>query len=326
MAALTPSQRREVVGLILSLTSSTSISPGDLTPIYDRLSAIETVCATLNDSVSQLSSTTSNLSARLDDLTNVSQNMSTDLRTLQSRMTTLQASMDTVSSDVSTLSQTLSTHDSQLSTLSSSVSTLSAGMSNLQRDVAASALNISDLQRRVAALESSSGSSFTFLAPLRADGSSVSLDMDPYFCSERANLTSYSASAQLLQFQWLVRSEGGSSDSIDMNVVAHCHGRRTDYLMSSHDSLTVTGNSVSLVFNLDYITTSGVDYARLIPCHGFQQATFPVDISFTKNDTTHTYQVYGAFDGPRVFKVTFSPGETSTTNVRFLTVRTGIDT
>nr|UDM54107.1 sigma C [Avian orthoreovirus] len=326
MAGLSPSQRREVVGLILSLTSSTSISPGDLTPIYDRLSAIETVCDTLTDSVSQLVSTTSSLSTRLDDLTSASQSMVIDLRTLQSRVTAIQTSIDSVSNDLSTVSQTLSTHDSQLSTLSSSVSTLSTGVSNLQRDVAASALNISDLQRRVADLESGSGSSFTFLAPLRADGRSVLLDMDPYFCSERSNLTSYSASAQLLQFQWLIRSEGGSSDSIDMSVVAHCHGRRTDYLMSSHDSLTVTGNSVSLVFNLDYITTSGADYARLIPCLGFQQATFPVDISFTKNNTTHTYQVYGAFDGPRVFKVTFSPGETSATNVRFLTVRTGIDT
>nr|BCS83831.1 sigma c capsid protein [Avian orthoreovirus] len=326
MAGLTPSQRREVVGLILSLTSNTSISPGDLTPIYDRLSAVETACATLNDSVGHLASTTSDLSTRLDDLVNVSRDIATDLKNIRSRVSALQVSIDSVSNDVSTLSQTLSTHDSQLSTLSSSVGALSTNMSNLQHDVTASALNISDLQRRVAALESSSGSSFTFLAPLRVDGGSVSLDMDPYFCSERANLTSYSASAQLLQFQWFVRSEGGSSDSIDMSVVAHCHGRRTDYLMSSHDSLTVTGNSVSLVFNLDYITTPGVDYARLIPCHGFQQATFPVDISFTKNDTTHTYQVYGAFDGPRVFKVTFSPGETSTTNVRFLTVRTGIDT
>lgn len=276
--------------------------------------------------MSQLISKTSALSDRLNGLMNVSQDMANDLRDIQSRVSALQTSIDSVSSDVSLLSQSLSTHGSQLSELSSSFSTLSTNMSNLQRDVTASALTISDLQRRVADLESSSGSSLTFLAPLRANGNSVSLDMDPYFCSERSNLTSYSASAQLLQFQWYVRSEGGSSDSIDMSVVAHCHGRRTDYLMSTHDSLTVTGNSVSLVFNLDYITTSGVEYARLIPSHGFQQATFPVDISFTKNDTTHTYQVYGAFDGPRVFKVTFSPGETSTTNVRFLTVRTGIDT
>nr|WPM03611.1 sigma C [Avian orthoreovirus] len=326
MAGLTPSQRREVVGLILSLTSSTSINPGDLTPLYDRLSAVETACASLNDSVGQLTSATSDLSARLDDLVNVSQELATNVEDVQSRVSSLQTSLASVSNDISTLSQSLSVQETQLSTLSSSVNTLSTDVSNLQRDVASSALNISDLQRRVAILESGSGSSLTFHAPLRADGGSVTLDMDPYFCSERSNLTSYSASAQLLQFQWYVRSEGGSSDSIDMSVVAHCHGRRTDYLMSSHDSLTVAGNSVSLVFNLDYITTSGVDYARLIPCHGFQQATFPVDISFTKNDATHTYQVYGAFDGPRIFKVTFSPGETSTTNIRFLTVRTGIDT
>nr|ABJ09662.1 Sigma C [Avian orthoreovirus] len=326
MAGLTPLQRREVVGLILSLTSSTSISPGDLTPIYDRLSAVETICDTLSGSVGQLTTMMSNLSARLDDLTIVSRDMATDLRNVQGSVSALRTSLDHLSGDVSALSQSLSAHDSQLSTLSVSVSALSTDVSNLKRDVASSALNISDIQRRVAALESGSGAVLTFRAPLRLDGDSVSLDMDPYFCSERANLTSYSASAQLLQFQWFVRSEDGSSDSIDMSVVAHCHGRRTDYLMSSHDSLTVTGNSVSLVFNLDYITSPGVDYARLIPCHGFQQATFPVDISFTKSDVTHTYQVYGAFDGPRVFKVTFSPGETGATNIRFLTVRTGIDT
>nr|AAL83498.1 sigma C protein [Avian reovirus GEL13b98M] len=326
MEGLTPLQRREVVGLILSLTSSVSISSGDLIPLYERLSAIEKMCTTVNDSLGHLTSSVSEISARIDDLAETVRNTVTDLNNVQIRVTALQSSFDSLSSNVTTLSSSVSNQESQLATVSTSVNALSTNVSNLQSDVSSTALTVTSLGQRVEALESGAGSALTFISPLKVDGKSVLLDMDPYFCSERANLTSYSASAQLLQFQWFVRSEGGSSDSIDMNVVAHCHGRRTDYLMSTHDSLTVTGNSVTLVFNMDYITTQGVDYARLVPCHGFQQATFPVDISFTKDDATHSYQVYGAFAGPRIFKVTFSPGETSATNVRFLTVRTGIDT
>nr|APD15443.1 outer fiber [Avian orthoreovirus] len=326
MEGLTPLQRREVVGLILSLTSSVSISPGDLIPLYERLSAVEETCATVNDSLGRLTSLVSEISARIDDLARTLQDTAAGLDGVQGHVTTLQSSFDDLSSRVATLSSSVSNQESHLTTISASVSTLSTHVSNLQHDVSSTALTVTSLEHRVEALESGAGSDLTFMAPLKVDGKSVSLDLDPYFCSERTNLTSYSANAQLLQFQWLVRSEGGSSDSIDMNVVAHCHGRRTDYLMSTHDSLTVVGNSVTLIFNLDFITTQGVDYARLVPCHGFQQATFPVDISFTKGTATQSYQVYGAFDGPRIFKVTFSPGETSATNVRFLTVRTGIDT
>nr|UYB77601.1 cell attachment protein sigma C [Avian orthoreovirus]UYB77602.1 cell attachment protein sigma C [Avian orthoreovirus] len=326
MAGLTPSQRREVVGLILSLTSSGNTNCGDLTPIYDRLSSLESAVASLNSSINGLSQKVSDLEIDLQDvITSLGQTNST-LTGLSKELRQLSSSVDSVVTSVSDLSTTVSEHQDAITVIQTSVHVNTTDISNLKSSMSTASLNITDLEQRVKALESSSGSNLRFTSPLSLSQGVVSLVMDPYFCSDNQALTSYSTDAQLMQFQWLARGDDGSSSSIEMLVNAHCHGRRTDYMMSTTESFTVTGNSVSLVFSLDYITKPPTDMSRLIPRAGFQAASFPVDVSFTRDTTTHAYQVYGAFSNSRVFKITFLTGGTGTANLRFLTVRTGIDT
>nr|QJX58260.1 Sigma C [Avian orthoreovirus] len=326
MEGLTQSQRREVVGLILSLTSSVNISTGDLAQIRDRLSALESSNASLSETVNGALGQLVVLSSRLDNLSTIVADGQLELRTLTTDVKNIRSLLDNVSTTVASLSASVREHDSSITDLVRQLSSLTTDTTNLKTDVAAQSLKVTSLEQRVTALESGTGSLPSFSAPLKLDNGTVSLDLDPYFCSVDHNLTSYSAGAQLMQFQWFVRGEGGSSDSIDMSVTAHCHGRRTDYMMSTTQSLTVTGTSVSLVFDLNALVTPPSDYSRLIPCHGFQQATFPVDLSFKRDEDTHSYQVYGSYSTPRVFKVTFSPGAPVPAVIRFLTLRTGIDT
>nr|BCS83830.1 sigma c capsid protein [Avian orthoreovirus] len=326
MDGLTQSQRREVVGLILSLTSSVTISPGDLSQLRERVSALESANASLNESVSNVLSELASLSLRMERLTTTVTGVEAELASMTNNIRDLTTSLDTLSNTVTTLSNEVGDHTSTLSDLRRDISNMSTDVSNLKSSVSVQELKISGLDQRVATLEASTGSSLTFSAPLRLDGANVSMELDPYFCSVNRNLTSYSAAAQLMQFKWLVQGENGSSDSFDMDVNAHCHGQRTDYMMSTAQSLTVTGNSVTLVFDLDRLITFPPDLSRLIPCHGFQQATFPVELSFMREDVTRSYQVYGVYTTARVFRVTFSPGASGPAILRFLTVRTGIDT
>nr|ABJ09659.1 sigma C [Avian orthoreovirus] len=326
MAGLTPSQRREVVGLILSLTSSANTNCGDLTPVYDRLLSLESTITSLNGSVSDLSRKVSDLESDLQDVISSLGQANSTLTELSKELRQLSGSVDTLVTSVSDLSTTVSGHQNAIAAIQTSVHANTTDISNLKSSISTIGLNITDLEQRVGNIESGSGPTLKFMSPLSLSQGVASLIMDPYFCSDNKALTSYSTDAQLMQFQWLARGEDGSSSSVEMLVNAHCHGRRTDYMMSTTENFTVTGNSVSLVFSLDYITKPPSDISRLVPRVGFQAASFPVDVSFTRDATPHAYQVYGAFSSPRVFKITFLTGGTGTANLRFLTVRTGIDT
>nr|BCS83832.1 sigma c capsid protein [Avian orthoreovirus] len=326
MDGLTQSQRREVVGLILSLTSSVTINPGDLTQLRERVSALESANASLNEAVKAVLDQLIDLSQKLSNAAAAVVEMRRELSSLTGDVQAVQSSLESLTDNMSDISNQVIASTSSITNLTSRVDGLTVDVTNLKSDVSSQSLKVSSLEQRVTDLEIGAGSVHTFAAPLKLDNGIVSLDLDPYFCSVDHNLTSYSASALLMNFQWFVRGEGGSSDSIDMNVTAHSHGPRTDYMMSTTQSLTVTGNSVSLVFDLDALVSPPSDYSRLIPCHGFQQATFPVDLSFKRDDVTYSYQVYGSYTSPRVFKITFSPGNPVPAVIRFITVRTGIDT
>nr|QJX58220.1 Sigma C [Avian orthoreovirus] len=326
MSALTPSQRREVVGLILSLTSNTNTSCGDLTPIFERLIKLDSAVESLNESVSTLSQKVSALESGLQDADSSLNRVNALLTELSAELHQLTASLSTVETSISGMSATLVEHGDLITALQNSVQHNTTDVNNLRSSVTALGLSVTDIENRLKVIESGSGSSLEFSTPLKLNNGVVSLDVDPYFCSTNHVLTSYSTDAQLMQFQWLARGADGSSSSVNMLVNAHCHGRRTDYMMSTTENLTVTGNSTSLVFNLEYITQLPTDMSRLIPRAGFQAASFPVDVSFTRDDTAHAYQVYGTFTNPRIFKITFLTGGTGTANLRFLTVRTGIDT
>ncbi|CBX25029.1 sigma-C protein [Avian orthoreovirus] len=326
MEGLTQSQRREVVGLILSLTSNVTINPGDLTELRERVSALESANASLNEIIKGVLDQLVDLAQKLGNAAGAVVDLRGELNSLTASVQTIQSSLGSLTDSISDLSSQVTTNASSPTNLRSMVAGLIADVTNLKRDVSNQGLQMTSLEQRVTSLESGTGSIPTFAAPLKLDGGIVSLDLDPYFCSVDHNLTSYSASALLMNFQWLVRGEGGSSDSFDMNVTAHSHGQRTDFMMSTTQSLTVTGNSVTLVFDLNALISPPSDYSRLIPCHGFQQATFPVDLSFKRDDVTHSYQVYGSYTTPRIFKITFSPGNPVPAVIRFITVRTGIDT
>nr|UHU35226.1 cell attachment protein sigma C [Avian orthoreovirus] len=326
MAGLNPSQRREVVSLILSLTSNVTISHGDLTPIYERLTNLEASTELLHRSISDISTTVSNISANLQDMTHTLDDVTANLDGLRTTVTALQDSVSILSTNVTDLTNTSSAHAATLSSLQTTVDGNSAAISNLKSDVSSNGLAITDLQDRVKSLESTASHGLSFSPPLSVADGVVSLDMDPYFCSQRVSLTSYSAEAQLMQFRWMARGTNGSSDTIDMTVNAHCHGRRTDYMMSSSGNLTVTSNVVLLTFDLSDITHIPSDLARLVPSAGFQAASFPVDVSFTRDSATHAYQAYGVYSSSRVFTITFPTGGDGTANIRSLTVRTGIDT
>nr|WEU67748.1 sigma C [Avian orthoreovirus] len=326
MAGLNPSQRREVVSLILSLTSSVTTNPGDLTSIHKRLTSLEASTESLHQSVSSMSAVISDISADLQDTTRALNDATATLNNLSASITTIHDSITALSATVDELTNTSSAHSGTLSSLQTAVSGNSNAISSLKSDVSANSLKITDLQNRVKSLESGTGHGLSFSPPLHVTDGIVSLDMDPYFCSQRVSLTSYSAEAQLMQFQWVAKGTNGSSDTIDMTVNAHCHGRRTDYMMSSTGGLTVTSNAVSLTFDLDYITSMPSDLSRLIPSAGFRVASFPVYVSFTRDSSTHDYQVYGAYSSSRVFTINFPTGGNGTANLRFLNVRTGIDT
>ncbi|AJF23512.1 Sigma-C [Avian orthoreovirus] len=326
MEGLTQSQRREVVRLILSLTSNVIINPGDLTELRERVSALESATASLNGTVEGVLDQLVDLARKLGNAAGAVVDLRGELNSLTANIQTIQSSLGSLTDSISDLSDQVTTNTSSLTNLGSMVAGLTVDVTNLKRDVSNQGLQITSLEKRVTSLESGAGSIPTFAAPLKLDSGIVSLDLDPYFCSVDHNLTSYSASALLMNFQWLVRGEEGSSDSFDMSVTAHSHGQRTDFMMSTTQSLTVTGNSVTLVFDLNALISPPSDYSRLIPCRGFQQATFPVDLSFKRDDVTHSYQVYGSYTTPRIFKITFSPGNPVPAVIRFITVRTGIDT
>nr|AAA57268.1 sigma c protein [Avian orthoreovirus] len=326
MDGLTQQQRREVVGLILSLTSSVTISPGDLTHIRERLSALESASVSLSESVNTALSKLAGLSVALDNMAASVAETKVELNSLVSDVQALRTSLDSSSSELASLSLLVRNHASSISDLQKEGHALSGEIDNLNSSVSSQGLTISSLERRVQALEGGSSTNLSFADPLKLEAGIVSLELDPYFCSVRRNLTSYSADAQLMQFQWSVKGEDGAANSIDMDVNAHCHGPRTDYLMSTKQSLTVTTSPFTLVFELDRITSFPSDLSRLIPCHGFQQATFPVDISFQRDGVSHSYQIYGTYTSARVFKITFSPGSSGPAVIQFLTVRTGIDT
>nr|QDC35599.1 sigmaC [Avian orthoreovirus] len=326
MEGLTQSQRREVVGLILSLTSNVTINLGDLTELRERLTGLEASTESLHQSVSSMSATLSDLSTDLQDTARALDDVTVTLSSLSANIAALHNSLTTLSATVDELTNTSSAHSGMLSSLQTSVNGNFSDISNLRSDVSANGLNITDLQNRVKSLESDASHGLSFSPPLSVADGVVSLNIDPYFCSQRVSLTSYSAEAQLMQFQWVAKGTSGSSDTIDMTVNAHCHGRRTDYIMSSTGGLTVTSNAVSLNFYLNYTTNMPSDLSRLIPSAGFQVATFPVDLSFKRDDVTHSYQVYGSYTTPRIFKITFSPGNPVPAVIRFITVRTGIDT
>nr|QQM18754.1 sigma C [Avian orthoreovirus] len=326
MAALTPSQRREVVGLILSLTSNTNTSCGDLTPIFERLIKLDSAVESLIKSMDALSQKVSALESGLGNANSSLTQVTSSITGLSAEVDQLTASLSTVEASILSMSETLAEHGNLITALQTSVRNNTTDVSNLRSSVTALGLSVTNIDNRLKVLESSSSSSLGFSPPLKLDNGVVSLDMDPYFCSNNHVLTSYSTDAQLMQFQWLARGADGSSSSVNMLVNAHCHGRRTDYMMSTTESFTVTGNSTSLVFNLDYITQTPSDMSRLIPRAGFQAASFPVDVSFTRDNTAHAYQVYGTFTSSRIFKISFLTGGTGTANLRFLTVRTGIDT
>nr|AAG44983.1 sigma C [Avian orthoreovirus] len=326
MAGLNPLQRREVVSLILSLTSSTTTNPGDLTAVYERLTNLEASTKSLRQSLSSIVSDLSDVSVDLQDTTRALDDAIATLKGLNTTVAALQNSVASLSSTVNGLTDISSAHSEALSFLRTTIDGNTVAISKLKGDVSTNGLNIADLQNRMKSLESSTSHGLSFSPPLSVADGVVSLDMDPYFCSQRVSLTSYSAEAKLMQFQWMAKGTSGSSDVIDMTVNAHCHGRRTDYMMSSTGGLTVTSNAVSLTFSLDYITNMPSDLSRLIPSVGFQAASFPVDVSFTRDSATHSYQVYGAYSSARVFTITFPTGGNGTSNIRFLTVRTGIDT
>nr|BCS83836.1 sigma c capsid protein [Avian orthoreovirus] len=326
MAGLNPLQRREVVSLILSLTSNVTTNPGDLTSVYERLTSLEASAESLYQSISGMSAAISDISADLQDTMRALDDVTVTLKSLNASITALQSSVTTLSATVAELTDTTSAHSGTLSSLQTTVNGNSSAIASLKSDVSANSLSITDLQNRIKSLESGTSHGLSFSPPLNVADGVVSLDMDPYFCSQRVSLTSYSAEAQLMQFQWVAKGTNGSSDTIDMTVNAHCHGRRTDYMMSSAGGLTVTSNAVSLTFNLDYITNMPSDLSRLIPSAGFQVASFPVDVSFTRDSSNHAYQVYGVYSSSRVFTITFPTGGNGTANIRFLTVRTGIDT
>nr|UDM54100.1 sigma C [Avian orthoreovirus]UDM54101.1 sigma C [Avian orthoreovirus] len=326
MDGLTQQQRREVVGLILSLTSNVTINPGDLTQIRERLAALESANVSLNESVDMILSKLSNLSMTLDNMAVSVAETKVELSSLTSDVQGLRTSVDSFTPELASLSSLVHGHDSSISDLQREGRILSGEVDNLKSSVSSQGLTISNLEERVRVLEGGSSANLSFAEPLKLEAGTVSLDLDPYFCSVSRNLTSYSASAQLMQFQWSVKGEDGAANSIDMDVNAHCHGPRTDYLMSTKQSLTVMTSPATLVFELDRIVQVPSDLSRLIPCHGFQQATFPVDISFQRDGAAHTYQVYGTFTSSRAFKITFSPGSSGPAVVQFLTVRTGIDT
>nr|UNY48203.1 MAG: outer fiber [Orthoreovirus sp.] len=326
MDGLTQQQRREVVGLILSLTSSTTISPGDLMQIHERLSALELATTSLNKSVNTALSKLADLSVSLDNMAASLAETKVELSSLSSDVQDLRTSLGSSTSELASLSSLVRDHGLSISGLQNECQALSVEVNNLKSSVSSQGLTISSLERRVQALEGGSSTTLSFADPLKLEDGTVSLKLDPYFCSVNRNLTSYSADAQLMQFQWSVKGEDGAANSIDMDVNAHSHGPRTDYLMSTKQSLTVTASPATLVFELDRITSLPPDLSRLIPCHGFQQATFPVDISFQRNGVSHTYQVYGTYTSTRSFKITFSPGSSGPAVIQFLTVRTGIDT
>nr|QDC35616.1 sigmaC [Avian orthoreovirus] len=326
MDGLTQQQRREVVGLILSLTSSVSTNSGDLTQIHERLSALESATASLNESVDTTLSKLVDLSASLDNVAASLAETKVEVNSLVSDVQGLRTSLDSSASELASLSSLVRDHGSSIAGLQKEVSALSGEVSNLKTSVSSQGLTITSLEKRIQALEGSSSMTLSFADPLKLEAGTVSLEVDPYFCSVNRNLTSYSADAQLMQFQWSVKGEDGAANSIDMDVNAHSHGSRTDYLMSTKQSLTVTASPATLVFELDRITALPPDLSRLIPCYGFQRATFPVDISFQRDGVSHTYQVYGTYTSSRVFKITFSPGSSGPAVIQFLTVRTGIDT
>nr|AAL83497.1 sigma C protein [Avian reovirus GEL13a98M] len=326
MAGLTPLQRREVVGLILSLTSSTTTSCGDLAAINEKLIKLDSAVESLTDSIGILSQKVLTLESELRNTASSVGQITSSVAELSDKLHQLSVSLTDVVTSVSGISGTLTEHGNLISALQVSVQNNTTDVDNLKSSVSTLGLTVTDIDKRLKTVEAGSSSSLMFSSPLKLTNGIVSVEMDPYFCSDNHALTSYSTDAQLMQFQWLARGEDGSSSSIDMLVNAHCHGRRTDYMMSTTESLTVTSNSTSLVFNLEYITQPPIDMSRLIPRAGFQAASFPVDVSFTRDTTTHAYQVYGKFTSPRIFKITFLTGGTGTANLRFLTVRTGIDT
>nr|QSL67674.1 outer fiber protein [Avian orthoreovirus] len=327
MDKLTPVQRREVVALILSLAPSVSTSPGDLTPIYDRLNALDVQVKSLNVNVSDLHTSVSEIASDL-------QSAITSLGDLTSQLVDLRISHDNLSRDVSSLTLKLSTVDSSVQSLSAIVSshsdtltTLSSDVTNVQNDISSINLSITDLTTRVSKLEAAEGADLTFNMPLKVENGAVSLLMDPDFCSNNQQLSSYSAAAQFLDFQWLVYiRSNGSQDAVTTTVNAHCHGTRSDFIVVSTSSVTVTGSAVTVSFDLDKIVNPPADLAKLVPTAAFQAARFPVEVTYTRGSSTSAVIAYGTFTTARKWDVTIQTAGTGAANLTYLMLRYGLDT
>ncbi|BAQ19501.1 sigma C [Pycnonotidae orthoreovirus] len=324
MEGLNQLQRREVVGLILSLTSSGSTSPGDLGPIYERLTALEAHQSDTDHTLASLSDALSSLSTDLSEVLSALGEVTAQLTDITLRLKVVETSVGEQEKKVADLQQSVSANTSAIANVTSTVTSMSTRLDNVVSDVTRHSLTLTDLDNRVSALEKGGGSDLTFSAPLQLDNGTVSLQLDPYFASGSPTLSNYAADALLMIFQWLARSDGGGA--VTMNVNAHAHGCRTDVLMSTLQPLTVTSSTITIVMNLDYIVEKPSDLSRLVPSGAFQTASFPVEVTYQRDGKSYTFQVYGSFTEPTSFKFTVATSGTTAGNLTYLTVRYGIDT
>nr|BAQ95395.1 virus-cell attachment protein sigma C [Avian orthoreovirus] len=325
--SLTVQQRREVVALILSLSQSSGGAPNDLESVYSRLAALEDGLAHANDSVASISDAVSSVAVDLRDVITSLADVSATVTSLSLSITSLTSTSKDLAERVSSITTRLQELENTTASQSLTLSELTKDVANLKTDVSRHGLSLDDLTRRVVALESAGGGELTFDAPLVLTDGKVTLDMSPYFCSATPNLSSYSTPAQLLLLQWLVSStSGASSSTATFNVNVHVHGTRCDVIASTIQSLTVSDRDVTLSFSLTRIINPPSDVSRLVPSSAFQAASFPVDVSYTRNGTASSWHVYGSFSDAQTFRVTFSTGGSGTANLTYVTLRYGFDT
>ncbi|ABY78880.1 cell recognition protein [Psittacine orthoreovirus SRK/Germany/2007] len=324
MDGLNQSQRREVVGLILSLTSNTNSNSGDLGPIYDRLTALETRQLDADQTLTSLSDALSSISSDLSEVLSALGDLTAQLTSMTLKLTSIDSSVSAHSKAIDDLRQSMTANTSAIAHVTSAVSAMSPRLDSVISDVSQHSLTLVDLVNRVSALEKGGSSDLVFSAPLQLQDKVVSLQLDPYFASSSPALTNYSTNAVLMMFQWLARADSGGV--VTMNANAHAHGCRTDVLMSTLQPLTVAATSVTVTMNLDYIIDKPSDLSRLTPSRAFQGSSFPVEITYQRDGKLYTFQVYGTFTEPTSFKFSFVTSGTGAGNLTYLTVKYGIDT
>ncbi|QJW82774.1 sigma C outer capsid fiber protein [Chatham orthoreovirus] len=327
MEGLNLVQRREVVSLVLSLMPSVGANPGDLKPIYDRLSSIESRVAGLNSSVSDLASAVSSVSSDLSDLIVAVGDTTAQLVSLTTIVKSNSSRLTDAESSITELMANLSQLSSLVTNISNDVSGLLSDVDNLKSTSSSHALSISDLVERVSKLEQGGGVDLTFKSPLQNDSGTVSLIMDPTFCSGEHQLESYSADAQFMNLEWLIRAgNDGHQTAVISQLNVHAHGSRSDFIVMNTNPITVTDTRVIVSFDLDFITKPPPDISRLVPSPGFQAASFPVDIVYTRGGSTYSVLAYGTFTTARRWEVPFVTNGSGTANITYLTLRYGIDT